>query len=213
MDRFIREMRATEDDDLMLCLEDGVAYQGDMSHQVGYGEDYFNKCLGYEDQAIAVAINNGRIALVAKHFDPAAAVLDVGVGSGEFIKKRPNTFGRDINPVAESWLKAEKAWADVPGMFGAYTFWDVIEHLEEPEQWFRYVSAGACLFTSIPLFADLRRIRESKHYRPGEHLYYFTEEGFLKWMSLWGFELLERQTFEIDAGRDSIFSFAFHRAF
>src|SRR5688572_9066508 len=95
----------------MICPAEGVAYQADMSVRVGYDEAYFNKCLGYEDQGIALAINRGRIELVARHVDPGEAVLDIGVGSGEFIKKRPNTFGYDINPVAEAWLRKEKLWS------------------------------------------------------------------------------------------------------
>ena len=54
-------------------------------------------------------------------------------------------------------------------------------------------------------------IRDSKHYRPGEHLYYFTELGFAQWMARHGFELLEVSNFETKAGRDSILSFAFRR--
>ncbi len=211
MDRFIAEYQAHDDGDLMLCLANGVAYQGDMSDQVSYGAEYFDKCRGYEDKDIAVAINRGRIELVAKHFDPVAAVVDVGVGSGEFVKKRPNTFGVDVNPVAVAWLKAEKLWAQDLRAFRAFTFWDVIEHLEEPERYFQRIQPSGYLFTSIPLFKDLTKIRESKHYRPGEHLYYWTEEGFVRWMGEHGFELLELQDFEIVAGRESIYSFAFQR--
>lgn len=211
MDRYIVECGAHADDDLMICPAEGVAYQADMSARVGYDEAYFNKCLSYEDQAIAMAINRGRIELVARHVDPGEAVLDIGVGSGEFIKKRPNTFGYDINPVAEAWLRKERLWSFPIAGFPGYTFWDVIEHVEEPEEYFEVIRPGAFLFTSVPLFADLSRIRESRHYRPGEHLYYWTEAGFVAWMARHGFDLAEHADFEIAAGRDSIHSFAFQK--
>lgn len=210
MDRVIASF-ALEDGDLILCQAHGVAYQRDMTVKVAYGGEYFEKCRGYEDKAIALAINTGRIDLVAKHFDPCDAVADIGIGSGEFIKKRPNTFGRDVNPVAVAWLKKEGLWAEDLSTFRAFTFWDVIEHLEEPDDYFRHIAPGAYLFTSIPIFTDLKRIRESKHYRPGEHLYYFTEAGFITWMGLHGFRSLGVQDFETAAGRDSILSFAFRR--
>ena len=37
------------------------------------------------------------------------------------------------------------------------------------------------------------------------------ELGFVAWMALHSFELLERQDFETRAGRDSILSFAFRK--
>lgn len=210
MDRFVAQF-AREDEDLILCGAHGVAYQRDRARIVPYGQDYFEKYQRYEGSEVAVAINRGRIAMVAQHFDPDGAVLDIGVGSGEFIKKRPNTFGFDINQEAVKWLREAGLWADDFPRFSAFTFWDVLEHVEDPAVYFDNIGRGAFLFTSIPIFADLERIRESRHYRPGEHLYYWTERGFVQWMALHRFALLERATFEIEAGRDSIYSFAFRR--
>lgn len=211
MDRFIEAFESIADDDLMLCPEHGVAYQRDMTERVPYDESYFNKCLGYEDQAIAIKINAGRIDLVNRHAGVATQVLDVGVGSGEFIKKRPFTFGHDVNPKAVEWLKSWERWSYDFSTFAAFTFWDVIEHVEDPNCYFNQIKPGAFLFTSLPIFSDINRIRGSRHYRPGEHLYYWTESGFVEWMGCYGFELLERADFEIHAGRDSILSFAFQR--
>ena len=210
MDSVIKDYPAVDDGDLMLCLNNGVAYQRDMSAPVSYDGAYFNKCLGYEDQDIALKINAGRIALVDKYVG-AKPVLDIGIGSGEFIKKRPNTFGCDINPLALAWLEAEGKRVDDFAIFRAFTFWDVIEHVEEPAEYFRRIANGSFLFTSLPIFDDLRRIRKSKHYRPNEHFYYWTERGFTDWMARYGFWLQERQDFEIKAGRNSILSFAFRK--
>ena len=211
MDHLIKRFEAVEDGDLMLCEAHGVAYQRDMKIRVAYDSDYFDKCAGYEDQAIARVINAGRIALVNKYVGADAGVLDIGVGSGEFIKRRKNTFGYDINPAAIAWLKEIMRWTTSFVPFEAFTFWDVIEHVEEPGEYFRRIHDGGYLFASLPIFDDLTRIRESKHYRPGEHLYYWTESGFVDWMALHGFKLLERQDYETRAGRDSILSFAFQR--
>lgn len=211
MDRFIAQFDAEADGDLMLCHDEGIAYQRDRATVVDYGADYFDKCLGYEDQDIARKINAGRITLVNRHVG-LNAVLDVGIGSGEFIKKRGGkTFGVDVNPVAIDWLIRQGLWAERLDEFAGYTFWDVLEHVETPETYLRHINLHAFLFTSVPIFADLNAIRSSRHYRPGEHLYYWTEAGFIRWLGMHGFLLLERQTFEMDAGRENIFSFAFKR--
>jgi hypothetical protein len=213
VDKAIASLPAIEDGDLMLCPAHGVAYQRDMTQKVPYDAAYFDKYVGYEGQDIAVKINAGRVALVNHYVGAEAPVLDIGIGSGEFIKSRPTTFGYDVNPKAIEWLKANRRWSDGFAAFDGFTFWDVLEHVEEPAvDYFRRMHSGAFLFTSVPIFRDLSRIRESRHYRPGEHLYYFTENGLIDWLGGYGFDLHEIARFETDAGRDSILSFAFRRA-
>jgi hypothetical protein len=87
----------------------------------------------------------------------------------------------------------------------------VLEHVETPDDYFRRIHDGAYLFTSLPIFTDLTKVRQSKHYRPDEHLYYFSEDGFVNWMAHHRFKLLERDDFETRAGREAILSFAFRR--
>lgn len=210
MDRFIERLPVVEDGDLNLCLWHGVAWQADRKHIVSYDDVYYRKCQSYEDQEIAVRINQARIDLVARHFGDGP-LCDIGIGSGEFIRKRGNTWGQDVNPVAIEWLKREGLWAPCLCDFQAISLWDVLEHIENPEDVFRQVPGGAFVFVSMPIFPSLRSIRESRHYRPGEHLYYWTEPGFIAWMALHGFELLEVNDAETQAGRDSILSFAFCR--
>ncbi len=208
VDKVIERLPAIADDDLMLCEAHGIAYQRDMSHRVTYDDAYFNKCLGYEGKEIANRINVGRIGLVNRYV-PMGVVIDVGIGSGEFIKLRPGTLGFDVNPVALEWLRSEGLSEDDLSRAAGVTFWDVIEHVEEPAEYFGKLIAGALLFCSLPIFEDIRRVRESKHYRPGEHLYYWTRQGFIDWMSRHGFLPLERSSFETNAGRECIESFVF----
>ncbi len=210
MDRFIASLPSQPDGDLMLCPDHGVAYQADHTQLVAYDEAYYAKCAGYEGQEIANKINAGRVELVNKYVGPNK-VVDVGIGSGEFIRTRPNTYGTDVNPAGIEWLKRNDRWVEKIIGFAAVTFWDVLEHIPEPEQYLKQIGLGCYLFTSIPIVYALGAIRLSKHYRPGEHLYYYTEEGFVSWMERHGFQLLETQTFEIEAGRESIYSFAFRR--
>lgn len=212
MDRFIAEFSPVIDRDLRLSFEHGVAWQADMSAgRVPYNGEYFEHYVALEGKPIALMLNAGRVQLVNKHVGPELGVLDVGVGSGEFIMSRPNTFGYDVNKRAEAWLKAERRWSDKFGVFEAFTFWDVLEHVETPEDYFQHMRPGTHLFTSLPIFRSLWDVRKSKHYKPGEHLYYFTESGFLNWMKRHNWRHLETQDYETRAGRDGILSFAFRR--
>lgn len=210
MDKVIEAVAAV-DGDLIISRAHGFAYQRNMGKSVPYDAAYFDKYVGYEGAEIAKAINAGRVALVNKYVGPDKPVLDIGIGSGEFIKSRPNTFGTDINPKAIQWLKDRKRFSDSFAAFEGFTFWDVLEHVPDPNDYFRQIHKGAHLFTSIPIFTDLLLVRASRHYRPDEHYYYFTERGLVDWMKSHRFDLLDRQDFETRAGRDSILSFAFVR--
>lgn len=211
MDRLIKRFAAEPDGDLSLCRDRGIAYQADMSAKVSYDAGYFNKCASYEDKEIALKINAERIALVKRWFGDGP-VVDIGIGSGEFIKKRgANTFGFDVNPVAGDWLRDKGLWREDFSGFKAFTFWDVIEHVEDPHLYFQSAQKGSYLFTCLPVVRDVGKIRGWKHYRPREHLYYWTRESFINWMALYGFRLLETHNRETEAGRDDIASFAFCR--
>ncbi len=210
MDRHIAALAFEEDADLRLCLSHGVAYQTDQTDLCAYDAAYYDRCASYEGQDIAEAINSGRVRFVGEHFG-SGPVVDVGIGSGDFIRHRPSTWGHDVNPVAIEWLKRNDLWTGSLRRFDAATFWDVLEHVPTPEHYLGQLAIGAMVFASIPVFDDLRRVRESRHYRPGEHLYYFTPWGFVAWMDRHGFKHVATDAYETRAGRDSILSFAFRR--
>lgn len=209
MDKFISRFPCVDDCDLSICEEHGVAYQTNMDYRVDV--PYFDKCNGYAGTEIASKLNFGRVHFVnhfvGKHF----SVLDVGIGSGEFIAHRPNTWGYDVDEKAIALLHSIGRWSSEFHVFRAFTFWDVIEHIENPMDYFKYMVPGTRAFFSIPIFKDLNSIRRSRHYRPGEHLYYWTERGFIDWMRLYDFDYIGYSNFETEAGRESIKTFAFQR--
>lgn len=211
MDELIRHFDAAEDDDLMLCRARGVAYQRDMAKRVSYGDAYFANYVKLAGTPIAKRLNAGRVDLVNRHVGAHAPVLDVGIGSGEFIRSRRDTFGTDVNPVALKWLNAERKLSTDFDRFRAFTFWDVLEHVDVPNVYFKRMAPGSHLFASLPVFRDLGEIRASKHYKPGEHLYYWTVDGFVEWMAGYRFRLVEYNHQETEAGREGIGSFAFVR--
>lgn len=215
MDKFIQSFAADADGDLTICAQDGVAYQNDMTTCVSYDADYLAKCDAYADGDIAKAVNAGRCALLQRHLAVDASVLDIGAGSGAFVRAAASwgfsAKGFDVIPETVDRLRAEGLYAEPAKTFDAVTMWDVLEHIEDPAEVLGTVRVGGLLFVSIPVFHYLHRIRESRHYRHGEHLYYFTYCGFVSWMAMHGFTMLELSNHETDAGRDSIAAFAFRR--
>lgn len=210
MDEIV-ERFAFADGDLVVSLEHGVAYQRGRGRIV-YGDEYLGKFAAY-DERIRAAVNAGRCALVARHLSAGARLLDVGAGDGAFVRAaRQGGFealGFEVIPAAAAALRREGRYAEDLAAFDAVTLWDAIEHMEDPGACLRGVRAGALVFASLPIFADLRTVRTSKHYRPGEHLYYFTDAGFVAWAARCGLRLLERSAHEIEAGRESIGAYAF----
>lgn len=215
MDRLIKRWDFVKDGDLAICDARGVAYQRDMRVTVPYDENYFAKVQAYEGSDIAERVNAGRVALLSRHLARGASVLDYGAGGGGFLRDaRSAGFevkGFDVMPQTALWLREAGLYADNPADFAALCLWDTIEHLPNAEGILKRVPRGAHLFASIPVFEDLRAVRGSKHYRPGEHLYYWTETGFVDWMALWGYRLLEASDHEVKAGREKIGAFAFVR--
>lgn len=216
MDALIQRFDSVKDRDLRLCPHRGVAYQRDMSLRApegvnAAGENYFDHYAALAGNEIAARLHAARVELVNTYVGAAFPVLDVGIGCGEFISARPNTYGTDVNPRALVWLQDRGLKGSVSS-FEAFTFWDVLEHIDKPDRfYFRHMAKGSYLFTSLPIVDDLNLIRQSKHYKPGEHLYYWTERGFVDWMAQYRFRLLASSDMETKAGREQIKSFVFVR--
>lgn len=180
-----------------------------------YGDDYFDKYVGYEKTEIGRALNEFRVNLVNSYI-LKGPVLDIGVGCGTFIKLRRNTAGYDINEKAIAWLKERKLFFNPYkgeqslDMFRGITFFDSLEHIEDPGFLLEKVDKQY-VFVSIPVFKDLEHILASKHFRKDEHYYYFTAESFIKYMTLLGFKLLEKRNDETKCGREDILTFVFKK--
>jgi len=189
-----------------------------------YNTAYFNKYKEYETSRKYMTttwdINKFRLNITNKY--TVGVVLDVGVGAGTFLKYRSEmyvephkTFGYDINPKGVEFLKSRDAFLDPykepDNSIECITLWDVIEHIEEPQKLLKKVKPGGFVLISTPLYDEItyESITESKHFKPGEHLWYFTKEG-LKWM-LKGFDLVEESQGEMGYGRESIGTFVFKK--
>ena len=214
MDKLIRRFDREKDADLCFCRARGVAYARDMSvDRMQYGDNYYDKVAAYQGSDIEQRVHLSRLSMLDKFMLKGEAVLDYGCGTGEFVRKLEQVGyrakGFDPIPKVKQQLREAGTYSADIAAHGAVTMWDVIEHLENPHELLEQVQAGGMLFCSMPIFKSLDDVRASKHYRPGEHLYYFTEDGFVDWMAAHGFRLLHCSDVETELGRDSIEQFAF----
>ena len=166
-----------------------------------YDEAYFDKYVGYENTEIGILLNGARLALVSK-WCPDGSLVDIGIGSGQFMNAI-GSYGFDINPAAikilnHTGLMLDPHFEDI----NCATFWDSLEHIAEISEILAHVKKFA--FVSIPIFRDLEHILGSKHFRPDEHTWYFTDQGFHKFMCAHGFDVVEQNTMETDLGREDI---------
>jgi hypothetical protein len=188
--------------------EIGVGYFP-VTEPADYDEAYFNKYRSYRNTAICRALNDLRVAMVARHWD--GHVIDIGIGDGAFIEARKSalTLGFDINKHAIHWLGERGLYASPYDGCDAVTCWDSFEHLEDFST--LLITTKKFIFMSLPIFRDADHAYHSKHFRPDEHFWYFTTEGLVNVMELFGWEMVEHNNLETVAGREDIGSFVFRK--
>lgn len=178
-----------------------------------YGLEYFDHYKELENTIMAKKLNDFRAAIVNKYTLDVA--LDIGIGSGTFLKTRKNSCGYDVNPYSIRLLQQAGLYYDPyeATMQGikAVTFWDSLEHIDSPEVLLNRILEKTYVFVSLPIFRDKEHILKSKHFKPNEHIHYFTESGFERFMTSLGFNLIEKTDDESKIGREDILTFVFQR--
>jgi hypothetical protein len=175
-----------------------------------YDDAYFCKYLQYSDTPIGKQLLEYRINFINKWH--SGRLLDVGVGSGQIVRTRENTFGYDINSIAICMLKGMGKYADInDSVFPAYSFFDSFEHIKDHSTLLNLMHPGTKIFMSIPIFRNISHALSSRHFRPEEHYWYFTTQGLLRYMVDYGFCCLDVDNFEIRSGREDILSFVFEK--
>ena len=171
-----------------------------------YDEAYWFKYQKMEMTDIGKALNKARLDMVNKY--QWESLIDIGIGSGAFIRELPNAYGFDINPKAIEWLKGVGKYKE-PEPIDAMTFWDSLEHIHNPTQLLDNIKK--IVFISTPIYDDKDHVLRSKHFRPDEHCWYFTKDGLIDFMANFGFYMVEYSDIETELGREDIGSFVFKR--
>lgn len=197
--------------------ECAASCQPDRTKTVEYDLEYYQNYVGYENNDKSDAINSSRIALVKRHVDNK--ILDIGVGSGLFVRTFPgHCLGFDVNQVAVKILKNQGKFYNLDkyglpeGKFQGITLWDVFEHFAEPGDFLKSFPNNTYLFMSIPIFNELDKVKQSKHYKPNEHYFYFTKLGLKKYLNHYGFRCIEYNNCETAICREGIGCFAFKKS-
>jgi hypothetical protein len=216
MDEIIQNKSCSRFNDLLnYCPELDLLYQRD-NQIIRYDKDYFEKYVGYKASDIANKINLARCTLTERYC--RKSIIDVGIGSGEFIERSNlKVYGYDINPYAIRWLRERNLYLDfynseIPEEVEGWSLWDTLEHIPKPSVLLNLVPKNRYVFLSIPIFDTFKNIEQHKHYKPREHLYYFTHDGLIKYFAEAKFILMETNTKETEAGRYSIGSYAFRKS-
>lgn len=172
-----------------------------------YRGEYFQKYRRMDREPMGVALTAARVEMVRRHTQRTP--VDIGIGGGRFVESI-NGLGYDVNAEAVAWLHGEGRYLDVyQHPVDAITCWDSLEHVPEPEK--LVACALEWVFVAMPIYRDQADCLASKHYRPGEHIWYWTHDGLVQWFQSNGFELVEYNDTETMLGREGIMSYAFKR--
>ena len=172
-----------------------------------YDSNYFKKYQLLDQTETGHELTAFRIRFVERFTNKKP--VDVGIGGGLFCREM-DCLGYDVNSDAVKWLIDNNRYHDpYIKKCDVMTFWDSIEHILVIDEILKMCSRW--VFVSIPIFKDKEDCLNSVHYKPGEHIHYFTHFGFIAMMAHQGFILRDYTNQETIIGRDSITSYAFER--
>ena len=188
-----------------------------LDNPVPYDKNYWNNYERLAGTDQGRIINRIRSDLVER-WTPTGdrLLLDVGIGCGAFLQQMKShtwwkVYGTDVNPVAIDWLAKHDMLMPTGLRARTLTFWDVLEHIPQPAD----VIEPHCaqwIFLSMPIYRDEHHALTSKHFKPGEHCWYFTRPGLESFMFNYRYELVEANKQEtIIGGREDVWGFAFRR--
>lgn len=174
---------------------------------IDYDGDYWDEYVRRDASAMGEQLTLARQSFVRGFWE--GEVVDIGIGGGRFVTDA-DAYGYDINPRAVDWLHTHGRYRDpYAAPVDAITCWDSLEHIPDPDALLAQVQRW--LFVSLPIFSDAEHCIHSRHYKPGEHIWYFTHGGIIQWCNDRGFELVSSTDVESRLGRDGIRSYAFRR--
>lgn len=193
------------EDSLIWWPERGMGFhpRPAMDYTTSYWEEFRQR----DASPMGELLTEARLALVRRHY--SGQVVDIGIGGGRFVEYAA-AQGYDVNAEANEWLRQRDAYCDPYSRpVDAITCWDSLEHIPDPAALLAQVREWA--FIAIPIFEEGDGVPASRHYKPGEHIWYFSHRGLVDWMKAHGFVCMEHNDAETELGREGIRSYAFMR--
>ncbi len=153
------------------CKNCGHAWQKKIK-PFGYGGEYASAY----DTRPAVEMSWVRLSHLWK-FSRGSKVLDIGYGNGEFIRQARragyDAYGFDTHSEPTEGVRAVK---DISGQWDVVTFFDSWEHIKDL-RFINEIQSRLFVITipNLPPLIDEKGLQLWKHYKPNEHLHYFTK--------------------------------------
>jgi SAM-dependent methyltransferase len=164
-----------EDEALSSCPVCKHIWQTGLKGTAVYDAQYVRS--RYDVYSTTEAMSYLRLGFV-KAFARNGRILDVGYGNGSFLKKAAkagfSAFGSDVHGT-------DYGVHDIPldeaamGSWDVVTFFDSLEHFSDLSLPREVALRARVVIASIPCRPDeFPACKEWRHYRPGEHLHYFS---------------------------------------
>ena len=188
------------------------AYIDRTSAPISYDSAYFEKYRYYASTDLGQALSAFREGYVTA-FAGDQSVLDYGCGYGTIVNRNAKWWGYDIMHETKEHLgdKYREDWQS----FSAICFFDVLEHLQEPEVILNRMERGVRIFVSIPLWSGNWGNPESlarwRHWRPREHFLYCSHQGFVHLVNDWEFKIIDHNRIETSLGRRDIHTYCLEK--
>jgi hypothetical protein len=178
---------------------------------MNYDLAYYEKMLR-EYSATAESISKARWKFI-EPLNPKE-VLDYGSGVGWFRAWRPEgvtVHSFDVAPYPQtSSVRSDCSNMPVNGVYDVVCFWDVIEHLPSFKDIEHTLRRSKAVAATIPVTDNVSDLTDWKHFKPGEHLHYFTTKQVIALFDAYGFEIITMAYCECPP-REDVCSFLFRR--
>lgn len=158
------------------CVDCDHIFQNPPDVNIAYDKDYIDT--RYGTYTTTAAMSRLRLGLVMS-FGGYGKWLDVGYGQGDFVKAAieagVDAYGNDVHGqdygVRDVPLCSDEQW-------DAVTFFDSVEHFPDLEPAKHVIKRAKLVVISVPKRPDSFPADLTwRHYRPGEHLHYFSPES------------------------------------
>ena len=164
----------------------------------------------YEHMLRLYGATGEKIAKIRWHFVRdvrPSVVLDYGAGLGWFRAMRPmgldvDSFDLDEFPVSHTGIRR--------GSYDLICLWDVIEHLPNFSPLERLFDMTDHVALTVPIKPENTLLADWKHFKPLEHLHYFSRDDIEVLFAGFGYELI-KTGFPECPPREDVQSFLFKK--
>jgi hypothetical protein len=182
----------THPNNLSECPDCNHIFQTDLAVTIEYDANYMKNYDTYPTETMA----HLRTGFVIAHLESDASaskpkILDVGYGNGSFLKTiekyGTEVYGLDVHGV-DYGIKEVDLNSKLD--FKVITFFDSLEHFENFDQVLGL--SAEIVVVSLPYYPEwfLQDPKNWRHFKPGEHLHYFSKKSLNHLFKSKGYELV-----------------------